>query len=31
MSGDFEMECEKCGETFKVDFYSVFWFKTEKK
>lgn len=30
MSGDFEVECEKCGEYFKVDFYSVFWFKTEK-
>lgn len=30
MSGEFEMECEECGESFKVDFYSIFWFKTEK-
>lgn len=31
MGGNFEMDCIKCEENFKVDFYSVFWFKTEKQ
>ena len=31
MGGDFEMECSSCKQPFKVDFYSIFWFKTEKK
>lgn len=30
MSGEFEMDCEKCKETFSVDFYSVFYFTTTK-
>jgi hypothetical protein len=31
MSGEFEMNCEKCKQSFKVDFYSIFWFKSTKE
>jgi transcription elongation factor Elf1 len=26
MSGEFEMDCEECGESFNVDFFSLFIF-----
>lgn len=29
-AGEFEMKCESCKKPFKVDFYSVFYFATEK-
>ncbi|WP_223251826.1 hypothetical protein [Bacillus atrophaeus] len=30
MSGEFEMDCEKCQKPFKIDFCSMFYFTTEK-
>jgi uncharacterized C2H2 Zn-finger protein len=30
MSGEFDMDCDKCGELFKVDFYCIFHFTTKK-
>jgi uncharacterized Zn-finger protein len=30
MAGEFEMDCVKCGNNFKVDFYSLFYFQTKK-
>jgi len=31
MSGEFNMDCENCGESFNVDFYSIFHFTATKK
>ncbi|WP_437132744.1 hypothetical protein [Bacillus atrophaeus] len=31
LSGNFDMKCEKCRETFNVDFTSMFYFTTTKK
>jgi transcription elongation factor Elf1 len=31
MSGEFEMECEKCEKSFDVDFYSIFHFTAKQK
>lgn len=31
MAGEFEMECEECGQLFNVDFYSIFHFTTTQK
>ncbi|MBF8201648.1 hypothetical protein [Bacillus subtilis] len=30
MSGEFDMDCEKCKKTFNVNFYSMFYFTTKK-
>ncbi|WP_368679638.1 hypothetical protein [Bacillus paralicheniformis] len=31
MSGNFDMDCDKCKKVFNVDFTSVFYFTTTKK
>lgn len=30
MSGEFDMDCEKCKKSFNVDFYSIFHFTAKK-
>ncbi len=30
MSGNFDMDCEKCKKAFNVDFTSMFYFTTKK-
>ncbi|MCX2736231.1 hypothetical protein [Bacillus sp. AnS8] len=30
MSGEFEMDCEKCKKRFNVEFYSIYYFASNK-